>query len=377
MSSNLSRREFLKSAGTAAIVAGTLSTSLAQGDRKITLALVGAAHIHTPGFIDLLKTRNDVRVKSVWDHDSARAAQRAKELNAEVVSVADRLCGYLDEIATRPPSGGTGPSLFDALYAKLCEVHRRTDRLTGETLAQLFLALEQLRGRRADLGPTMCHGDLTLENLIVDERGAFCLLDFLDAPRTLARFLDHPVAAAVGDQRVRGLEAWWKRLDGASFERELASFLRERGFDVNPDSPKYRGISPRNVVNLPSGHGVQLEISTELASKLYTGKPFLRRAAINTTPCFHQIVAAVRQALAAHLDPAGPAASSSLAGYSCLNSCTLLLCWVRIAIRRQSQHLALMAAEQPADDVEEGRLAAAARPDQRDDLAVAHAEAEV
>jgi aminoglycoside phosphotransferase (APT) family kinase protein len=101
---------------------------------------------------------------------------------AEVVGVADRLCGYLDEIATRPPSGGTGPSLFDALYAKLCEVHRRTDRLTGETLAQLFLALEQLRGLSADLGPTMCHGDLTLENLIIDERGAFCLLDFLDAP---------------------------------------------------------------------------------------------------------------------------------------------------------------------------------------------------
>src|SRR6476646_1308005 len=86
MSSNLSRREFLKSAGTAAIVAGTLSTSLAQGDRKITLALVGAAHIHTPGFIDLLKTRNDVRVKSVWDHDAARAEKRAKELQAEVVS---------------------------------------------------------------------------------------------------------------------------------------------------------------------------------------------------------------------------------------------------------------------------------------------------
>ena len=91
MSSNLTRREFLKSAGTAAIVAGTLSTSLAQGDRKITLALVGAAHIHTPGFIDLLKTRNDVRVKSVWDHDAARAAQRAKELNAEVVSDVNKI----------------------------------------------------------------------------------------------------------------------------------------------------------------------------------------------------------------------------------------------------------------------------------------------
>lgn len=100
----------------------------------------------------------------------------------EVVAVADRLCGYLDEIATRAPAGTTGPSLFDALYTKLCDVHRQTDEPGGETLARLFLALDRLRALSADLGPTMCHGDLTLENLVVDEHGAFWLLDFLDAP---------------------------------------------------------------------------------------------------------------------------------------------------------------------------------------------------
>ena len=101
---------------------------------------------------------------------------------AEVGQMADRLCGYLDEIATRAPTGASGPGLFDALYAKLCDVHRRTYELGGETLAQLFLALEQLRELSAALSPTMCHGDLTLENLVVDERGALWLLDFLDAP---------------------------------------------------------------------------------------------------------------------------------------------------------------------------------------------------
>jgi predicted dehydrogenase len=50
-----------------------------------TLALVGAAHIHTPGFIKKLKERPDVRVKSVWDHDAARAALRAGELGAATV----------------------------------------------------------------------------------------------------------------------------------------------------------------------------------------------------------------------------------------------------------------------------------------------------
>jgi predicted dehydrogenase len=91
MNSNLTRRDFLKTAGTAALAAGALDVSLAQNDKKITLALVGGAHIHTPGFIDLLKTRNDTRVKFVWDHDSARAQKRAKELNAEVVDDLDKI----------------------------------------------------------------------------------------------------------------------------------------------------------------------------------------------------------------------------------------------------------------------------------------------
>ena len=86
MNSNVTRRDFLKTAGVAMAAAGTLpGAALAQEDKKITVALVGAAHIHTPGFIDLVKKRQDVRVKSVWDHDAARAQQRAKDLNSAVV----------------------------------------------------------------------------------------------------------------------------------------------------------------------------------------------------------------------------------------------------------------------------------------------------
>jgi len=41
-----------------------------------TLALVGCAHIHTPGFIKDIQKRNEVKVKSVWDHDAGRAKKR-------------------------------------------------------------------------------------------------------------------------------------------------------------------------------------------------------------------------------------------------------------------------------------------------------------
>lgn len=68
------------------MAAAALPSAFAQERKKVTMGFVGCAHIHTPGFIDLLKKREDVRVKSVWDHDQERAQRRAQELSAEVVS---------------------------------------------------------------------------------------------------------------------------------------------------------------------------------------------------------------------------------------------------------------------------------------------------
>lgn len=85
MQNQLNRREFLHVAGTATLMAATLTSAQAQ-NAKITVAVVGAAHIHAPGFVDIVKERTDVRVKSVWDHDSERAAKYAKELNAATVA---------------------------------------------------------------------------------------------------------------------------------------------------------------------------------------------------------------------------------------------------------------------------------------------------
>ncbi len=55
----------------------------------LQLGLVGCAHIHTPGFINMLSKRNDVKVKLVWDPDRRRSDFRAKELSASVVDNAE------------------------------------------------------------------------------------------------------------------------------------------------------------------------------------------------------------------------------------------------------------------------------------------------
>lgn len=50
------------------------------------VALIGCAHIHTPGFVKRLQARTDVRVSKVWDHESERAERWAGELGSQAVA---------------------------------------------------------------------------------------------------------------------------------------------------------------------------------------------------------------------------------------------------------------------------------------------------
>lgn len=49
------------------------------------VALIGCAHIHTPGFVKRLQNRADVQVAYVWDHEVARATRWADALGAKVI----------------------------------------------------------------------------------------------------------------------------------------------------------------------------------------------------------------------------------------------------------------------------------------------------
>ncbi len=57
----------------------------------IEVALVGCAHVHTPGFINTLKSRDDIHVKYVWDHEIERAERRAAELGTQAVTEVDTI----------------------------------------------------------------------------------------------------------------------------------------------------------------------------------------------------------------------------------------------------------------------------------------------
>lgn len=85
MEINYTRRDFIKKSGAAALVAAALPVR-AQEDKKIAVAFVGVAHIHTPNYLDEVKKRGDVHIKYVWDHDPKRAERYAAIAGAQAVA---------------------------------------------------------------------------------------------------------------------------------------------------------------------------------------------------------------------------------------------------------------------------------------------------
>jgi predicted dehydrogenase len=59
---------------------------LSEANFMITLAFAGVAHIHTPDFINKIKKRGDIRVKTIWDPIPERGRKRADDLGATFTS---------------------------------------------------------------------------------------------------------------------------------------------------------------------------------------------------------------------------------------------------------------------------------------------------
>ncbi len=90
--------------------------------------------------------------------------------------------------------------------------------------------------------------------------------------------------------------------------RELKERIRlslvAHGFLVNPDSPKYRGEHPNNVVNLPACKGVQIELPGKLIASMFKGNRLYstKGRCSKTTEVFDRFVKAIREPLAASGD---------------------------------------------------------------------------
>ena len=68
------------------VVAANQSQTFSERLPLKKIALLGAAHIHTPGFVKKLVARPDYQIAGVWDHDSARALHNSEQLGCSVIS---------------------------------------------------------------------------------------------------------------------------------------------------------------------------------------------------------------------------------------------------------------------------------------------------
>lgn len=148
------------------------------------LAFARAMHgvVHTPSILDQGEIEGCafVDMEFVRGTDGVTYLQRAS--NDDVAALAATFTSYIDAVAGLPAHDATSGTLFEALFAKLCDVQRRTSLIDNDTLARVFTALERVRVASTTLRSTLCHGDLTLENLIIDDQRRVWMLDLLDAP---------------------------------------------------------------------------------------------------------------------------------------------------------------------------------------------------
>lgn len=89
----ITRRGFVTALGATGVAAVAAKTAQAAGSGGVKVALVGVAHMHTPMYLQVLKSREDVKIASVWDHDAARAGRVAKECGAKVAQSAAEAIG--------------------------------------------------------------------------------------------------------------------------------------------------------------------------------------------------------------------------------------------------------------------------------------------
>ena len=89
----MTRRDFVTTVGVAGTTLLARQAAQAADNKSVTLALLGVAHMHTPMFLEILKTRADVKIPYVWDHDTVRARKRAAQCGARAAKTVAEVLG--------------------------------------------------------------------------------------------------------------------------------------------------------------------------------------------------------------------------------------------------------------------------------------------
>jgi hypothetical protein len=154
-----------------------------QARKQAALAAAPAGDVGTPRILD----EGTIDGRYYFDMEIIHGVDAATYLrSADYASIrrfTSRLCEYLSAASRRPPlvAPSSPQSLFDYLYSRVCDVQSLTSALSAEVLAGVLIGLDRVRAL-VDPGMSLSHGDLTLENIVVDHDDRIWFLDLLDAP---------------------------------------------------------------------------------------------------------------------------------------------------------------------------------------------------
>lgn len=145
--------------------------------------------INTPEILDAGTTSEGIfyfDMKFVYGLDGHRFLEQCSP--AEMQAFAAKLAEHLSRIDTHPCIGETSAyaSLYDSCIYKLIEVHRQNVGLSDEIAGKILGCLERVRQMNID-AQGFCHGDFTLENMMIDSKGDLFFVDFLDST------FEHPI----------------------------------------------------------------------------------------------------------------------------------------------------------------------------------------
>jgi aminoglycoside phosphotransferase len=149
-----------------------------EKQRRFSLAVSGV--LKTPSILDEGEHDGRYYADMEYIHGLDGVSFLRAAAYRDITRFADRLCAYLHAAAALSPVVTREGGLYESMRKRIQDVERRIGGGRADVFAPLLRCLEPLRGLRPT--STLCHGDLTLQNLIVDESGAIWALDLLDSP---------------------------------------------------------------------------------------------------------------------------------------------------------------------------------------------------
>lgn len=208
-----------------------------QAEKQRTFCLAMGDIIRAP---KVLQT-NEIEGRFYFDMEFVRGLDGVSYLRQasyhDVTRFADKIASYLKAASnTKSLLPSSSPALFVSLYSKLCEIQRKTQAMSPHTLVRLFMALDIVHSMPLR-EPTLCHGDFSLKNLIIDDSGDIWGIDLLDAP---FEHYWHDIAKLHQD-----LTGSWFLLDHGRISPCVLSYLSERTLSVASElDPAYATAHP-------------------------------------------------------------------------------------------------------------------------------------